>query len=232
MIRKNRITKKSRLKTKYLIKAVVTAIFLALIMVSSSTEAQISSTPVIGLKLDLTQSRIFSETKNAITITPGESKADEAARIEREKKEAEAKTKAVVARNVAARESRTYSPPVNLDLNSVYKTAASRYGIADWRILQAIHYVETGCDTFGDKYNPSGATGPMQFLPSTWSSWGVDGDGDGVADIHNVVDAIHGAAHYLAVSGGTTDIRKALYSYNHSTSYVNEVLSVAESIAQ
>lgn len=230
MIRSNRIIAKKQLNTRKLTKALICAAFLALIMVSSNTEAETSNIAKSNIKLDINQSRLFAEAKKVAVITPGESKADESARLECEKKDAEAKAKAASGRTVVARESRTYSAPQNVDLNAVYKSAAAKYGIADWRVLNAVHYVETGCDTTGIKYNPSGATGPMQFLPSTWRAWGVDGNGDGVADIHNVVDAIFGAAHYLAVSGGSVDIRQGLYSYNHSTSYVNKVLGVAQSI--
>ena len=29
----------------------------------------------------------------------------------------------------------------------------------------------------------------MQFIPSTWAGWGVDGNGDGIADPFNIYDA-------------------------------------------
>ncbi|NUQ97311.1 MAG: lytic transglycosylase domain-containing protein, partial [Streptomyces sp.] len=45
------------------------------------------------------------------------------------------------------------------------------------------------------------AVGPMQFIPSTWETWGVDGNGDGVADPNNVYDAALAAAHYLCADG-------------------------------
>jgi membrane-bound lytic murein transglycosylase B len=38
------------------------------------------------------------------------------------------------------------------------------------------------------------ATGPMQFLDSTWARWGSDGDGDGVADPQDLDDAAYAAA--------------------------------------
>ena len=50
----------------------------------------------------------------------------------------------------------------------------------------------------------AGAQGLMQFMPGTWASMGVDGDGDGSADIHNDADSIHSAAHYLTKSGVST----------------------------
>ena len=45
--------------------------------------------------------------------------------------------------------------------------------------------------------SPAGAQGLAQFLPSTWASEGVDGDGDGTADPFNPADAIASQAAYL-----------------------------------
>lgn len=43
---------------------------------------------------------------------------------------------------------------------------------------------------FTDATSPAGAQGPAQFLPSTWASMAVDGDGNGVKDIHSIPDAV------------------------------------------
>ena len=231
----NRINRKFKLNTKSVILASVSAVFLATMMLGLNTEASRLPVSHIALKLDPTSVTLVSAVHKDIQILPGESKVDEIARLEREKAAAEAAAKAKSvksSRQVVARESRDYSKFDSIDLTSVYKNAAAKYGITDWRILKAIHYLETGCATSGFHYNASGATGPMQFLPSTWANSGQDGDGDGIKDINNVVDAINGAAYYLAVCGGTTDIRTALYSYNRSTYYVNKVINLAESIAQ
>jgi hypothetical protein len=59
---------------------------------------------------------------------------------------------------------------------------------------------------------------------------GVDGDGDGRADIHNDADSIHSAANYLTKSGvraGPAGVRRALFAYNHVDWYVNDVLYYA-----
>ena len=229
MIRNNkRILKSKQSSTKAVFKASLSAALLALVMISTQVEAisNVPSSP--NLKLDINNPKPVIEVNQPLVITPGESRSDEQVRVAKEQAAAAAKAK--VSRTVVARDNRVYALPANVDLKAVYKAAGERYNIP-WKVLNAVHYVETGCDTTGYKTNASGATGPMQFLPSTWRAWGVDGDGDGVADIHNVIDAIHGAAHYLAVSGGSVDIRKGLYSYNHSTSYVNKVMRVADSIA-
>jgi membrane-bound lytic murein transglycosylase B len=70
----------------------------------------------------------------------------------------------------------------------------------------------------------------MQFLPSTWAWAGVDGDGDGRADIMSPYDAVPAAALYLCRSGaghGGRSLYAALYSYNHADWYVRQVLALA-----
>ncbi len=75
----------------------------------------------------------------------------------------------------------------------------------------------------------AGAEGPMQFLPSTWAAYGMDGDGDGRADVNDPVDALHGAARLLCANGGADAqrLQSALWNYNHSDDYVRQILSVA-----
>ncbi|MFN2607769.1 MAG: lytic transglycosylase domain-containing protein [Acidimicrobiales bacterium] len=75
----------------------------------------------------------------------------------------------------------------------------------------------------------AGARGPMQFLPGTWAAYGVDGNGDGVADVTDPVDALHSAARLLCANGGADParLRSALWHYNHSQEYVDQVLRVA-----
>jgi hypothetical protein len=74
------------------------------------------------------------------------------------------------------------------------------------------------------------AVGPMQFIPSTWVTWGVDANGDGVKDPFNIFDAAAAAADYLCAAGrnlGTTAGQvQAILSYNHSYDYVSTVMAV------
>lgn len=46
------------------------------------------------------------------------------------------------------------------------------------------------------------AVGPMQFIPSTWTDAGRDGDGDGVSDPSNFFDAAMATAAYLCALAG------------------------------
>jgi peptidoglycan hydrolase CwlO-like protein len=110
----------------------------------------------------------------------------------------------------------------------LYKASATKYGFGpDWYILAAVGKVESN---HGQTVGPSsvGAMGPMQFMPTTWETSGVDGNGDGVANVMDPEDAIPAAANYLEDGGAPQDWYRALYSYNHADWYVKKVLAVAE----
>lgn len=171
--------------------------------------------------------KIVDVSEKKIAIVPGESQAQTEARLAAEA--AAAAQAAASAKTVrVAQAPKVYSDPANFD--GIYQSAGAIYGI-DWRILKAVHYVETGGSGSTSKKSYAGATGPMQFLPSTWRSNGQDGNGDGIKDITNVNDAIYGAAYYLAVCGGSANnYRDALWGYNRSTSYYYKVMDVARSL--
>ena len=136
----------------------------------------------------------------------------------------------------------------------VYKDAAETYGIP-WTLLAAHHRIETIFSTMDPLLSPVGAEGHMQFMPCTFVGWsypgcgglgqgdipeedktnpeviqehggyGVDANGDGIADPYNLEDAIFSAANYLSKSGAADgDLEKAIFNYNHSEKYVQDVL--------
>jgi len=115
-------------------------------------------------------------------------------------------------------------------LHVLWQQAGAAYGIP-WQVLASINKVESN---FGQNMGPSsaGAVGWMQFMPSTWLRWGVDANGDGIADPWNATDAIYAAARYLAASGGETDIARGVFAYNHADWYVREVLDLARVYGQ
>ena len=125
----------------------------------------------------------------------------------------------------------------------IYRRAGSEYGVP-WQVLAAIGSIETdhgrsrapgvrsGVNSYGC------CAGPMQFnlrdgSPSTWDRYGVDANRDGARDIYDPADAIPSAANYLRSllrrAGG--ELREAIFGYNHSRAYVNDVLARARGYA-
>ncbi|MFA6963624.1 MAG: lytic transglycosylase domain-containing protein [Patescibacteria group bacterium] len=177
------------------------------------------------IQLDLKSGSVLSVVKPSSIITPGESTVQ---RLEREQNEAlarakaDAAAKAVASRNTVSRERRVYTDPTDFD--TIYHRAEASIGV-DWKLLKSIHIAETGASGSSGIANKSGATGPMQFLPSTFRRHAVDGNGDGILDITNVEDAIFSAAQYLK-DCGYPNVKQALWGYNPSTSYFNKVTRI------
>ncbi|MEA2272021.1 MAG: hypothetical protein QOI98_729, partial [Solirubrobacteraceae bacterium] len=118
---------------------------------------------------------------------------------------------------------------VPIFLLPIYQAAGTQYGIR-WEVLAAINEIETD---YGRNLNVSsaGALGWMQFMPATWSQYGVDANKDGKRDPYNPVDAIFAAAKYLKAAGGDTDIKRAILAYNHAGWYVDSVMLRAKLLA-
>jgi hypothetical protein len=114
-------------------------------------------------------------------------------------------------------------------LLSIYQAAGIQYGIR-WEVLAAINEIETD---YGRNLNVSsaGAVGWMQFMPSTWKTYGTDANKDHRKDPYNPVDAIFAAARYLKAAGYGDDVRRAIFAYNHADWYVDSVLLRARLIA-
>lgn len=95
-------------------------------------------------------------------------------------------------------------------------------------------------DTDGGEYDGDvewdRAVGPMQFIPETWEYYAQDGNGDGVADPHQLDDAALTAGVLLCERGGdlTTDDgwNAAVVAYNRSLVYVNRVADKAQSYVE
>lgn len=108
------------------------------------------------------------------------------------------------------------------DYDTAYIAAAARYpGSLSAPLLKAQAWAESGFKATAG--SPAGAYGWMQFMPGTWAAHGVDGDGDGRADIANPVDSIFSAAKYGAtlrtsvqayVSATVTSDMLVLAAYN------------------
>ncbi len=78
----------------------------------------------------------------------------------------------------------------------------------------------------------AGAMGIPQFLPSSYLSWAVDGNGDERVDLDNLSDAMASVGNYLRFHGWTPEasLRKkwrAVWEYNHSENYVRTMFEIA-----
>jgi murein DD-endopeptidase MepM/ murein hydrolase activator NlpD len=122
------------------------------------------------------------------------------------------------------------NPPVLSfeQLRDLWQRAGSAYGVP-WQVLGAINKIESN---FGQNMGPSsaGAVGWMQFMPSTWERWGMDADGDGLANPWDPEDAVFAAARYLAAAGAHEDVSRAIFAYNHAQWYVDDVLNLASQL--
>jgi len=136
----------------------------------------------------------------------------------------------------------------------IYVAAEEKYGVP-WTLLAAHHRIETRFSSMKSLVSPAGAEGPMQFMPCTFVGWkhpscsglgkgnisktelmspeaikkyggyGVDANGDGIADPYDIEDAIYSAANYLSKNGAANgDVKQAVFQYNHSDEYVEKVL--------
>ena len=151
--------------------------------------------------------------------------------------------------------SETASTDIPPNFLIAYQRAAAKTEL-DWTILAAIGKVEcdhgrsllSGCNPAGT-VNSAGASGPMQFLATTWRAtaapgsspppgspttsdsqgYASDADADGIADIWNINDAALAAARLLSANGAPVDYQRAIFAYNHSLAYVTRVLRIAES---
>lgn len=82
-----------------------------------------------------------------------------------------------------------------------------------------------------------GAVGLCQFMPSNISAYGADGDGDNRVDLFSAPDAIASLANYLAKHGWKRGIsrekqHKLLMTYNHSTTYANTIMALADLVSK
>ncbi|MER1987282.1 MAG: lytic transglycosylase domain-containing protein [Solibacillus sp.] len=136
----------------------------------------------------------------------------------------------------------------------VYIAAEEKYNVP-WTLLAAHHRIETRFSTTSTLISPVGAEGHMQFMPCTFVGWqhpsckdlgqgdinekdktnpaiikkyggyGIDANGDGIADPFDVEDAVFSAANFLSKAGvAKGQLKKAIYQYNHSDKYVDDVL--------
>lgn len=107
--------------------------------------------------------------------------------------------------------------------NTFYPEVLATFQIAD----------KLDIDPLGIRGSGSGAFGIPQFLPRSYLSYAVDGNGDGRITLYDPEDAIPSCANYLAAHGWRPGLtraqqRRVIWHYNRSDSYIDAVLAVAE----
>ncbi|MFL2994815.1 MAG: lytic murein transglycosylase [Candidatus Neomarinimicrobiota bacterium] len=129
--------------------------------------------------------------------------------------------------------------------NSLYTQIHEMPKRAKWASKELASYLEY---CYKDDVNPqsiegsyAGAFGFGQFIPSSFNSYSVDFDNDGVRRPHDWPDVLGSIANYLVKNGyspGSSDyskggdIWKSVWAYNHSDNYVMAVLGLTEKIRE
>jgi len=126
-------------------------------------------------------------------------------------------------------------PPAML---SLYQAAATTCPGLPWTVLAAIGTIESdnGQSTLPGVHsgaNSAGAEGPMQFEPATFAAYAepVPPGGADPPSPYDATDAVYAASRMLCANGAANgvDLPGAILSYNHSSSYVAQVLALAQS---
>lgn len=121
--------------------------------------------------------------------------------------------------------------------NSLYSTYVLVPRKRKWALGELRSFIRitarNSLDVFSVKGSTAGAFGLPQFIPSSYLSFAVDGNGDGAIDLFNEADTVLSVAKYLGTHGWGDDLksrRKALLAYNHSNPYVDAILAYAGAV--
>jgi cell wall-associated NlpC family hydrolase len=126
-------------------------------------------------------------------------------------------------------------PPSMLAL---YQQAAATCPGLPWTVLAGIGTVESSNGTSDlpgvhSGANYAGAEGPMQFEPATFAQYDepVPPGGADPPSPYDPVDAVYAAARLLCANGAKdgSDLPGAVFTYNHDSTYVTQVLDLADS---
>jgi cell wall-associated NlpC family hydrolase len=129
-------------------------------------------------------------------------------------------------------------PPAMLAL---YQQAATTCPGLPWTVLAAIGTVESdnGQSTLPGVHsgaNSAGAMGPLQMLGPTFAEYDqpVPAGGANPPSPYDPADAAYAAAGDLCANGAQdgANLDQAIWDYNHSQSYVSQVLALAQTYGQ
>jgi len=124
---------------------------------------------------------------------------------------------------------------------TLYQEAADACPGLPWTVLATIGTVESGNGTSNlpgvhSGANSAGAEGPMQFEPATFAAYDapVPPGGANPPSPYDPTDAVYAAARMLCANGAANgaNLNQAVFAYNHSQSYVSEVLDLAQTYGQ
>lgn len=122
--------------------------------------------------------------------------------------------------------------------NAVYSRLQQRpannwQGEAQRLIALSKYCLQSNLDCYGIKGSYAGAIGIVQFMPDSLMNYGVDGDNDGIINLHRPSDAIPSAANFLVKHGWQEDKLKSLARYyGTSVEYPGIVLHYASLVAK
>ncbi len=108
-------------------------------------------------------------------------------KLEAEAARIEAEEEARIAKENAGRIQALQGAGLSTEFVDLYSRAEKRFGVP-WSVIAAVHMVETGMRGSTNTVSYAGAQGPMQFMPSTFRAFAIDGNNDGITDINNVDD--------------------------------------------
>lgn len=128
--------------------------------------------------------------------------------------------------------------------NALYTIERGLASRSKWAARELAEYLKIaareGVGTQSVKGSYAGAFGYYQFIPSSYNARAIDFDGDGKSRWDQWPDVFGSIANYLSKGGYQpgpqegpgSPVWKALYSYNHSDSYVKVILELKSEIAQ
>ncbi len=132
------------------------------------------------------------------------------------------------------------SPAVPADWLALDRASAATCPGLPWSVLAAIGTVESGSGRSSapgvwSGANPAGAEGPMQFEPATFAAYATVGPGGAVPPSpYDPADAVATAATMLCANGAGSagGLPDAVFAYNHSTTYVDAVLTLSLALGE
>jgi membrane-bound lytic murein transglycosylase B len=127
--------------------------------------------------------------------------------------------------------------------NALYTVIHRLPGRSAWAVKELATFLafsyQNNLDPLSIMGSYAGAFGYGQFIPSSFSHYAVDFNGDGVRHYYDWPDVLASIANYLVGNGYDTESTdfspgsknwKAIYAYNHADNYVKVILELRRGI--